>query len=71
MYKDMIYQYKVDYIAGGSSQNTMRVAQRVMMKPNESVFMGCVGKDEYSGILEEKARADGVDVKYQGSVPCF
>jgi len=65
MYKEMISQYKVDYIAGGSGQNTMRVAQRVMKKPNVSVFMGCVGKDEYSRVLEEKARADGVDVKYQ------
>jgi len=27
--------------------------------------MGCVGKDEYSKILERKARSDGVDVRYQ------
>ncbi len=27
--------------------------------------MGCVGKDEYSKILESKARSDGVDVRYQ------
>lgn len=27
--------------------------------------MGCVGKDKYSQILEDKARSDGVDVRYQ------
>lgn len=37
----------------------------MMKKPNVSIFMGCVGKDEYSKILEAKARSDGVDVRYQ------
>lgn len=27
--------------------------------------MGCVGKDKYSKILEERARSDGVNVRYQ------
>ena len=27
--------------------------------------MGCVGKDQYSEILETKARSEGVNVKYQ------
>lgn len=27
--------------------------------------MGCVGKDKYSQILEEKAKEDGVNVRYQ------
>merc|ERR1719378_881024 len=65
MYKEMISQYKVDYIAGGSGQNTMRTAQRVLQKPNVSIFMGCVGKDEFSQVLETMARSDGVDVRYQ------
>ena len=65
LYKELVSQYKVDYIAGGSGQNAMRVAQRVMQKPNVSIFMGCVGKDEFSTILETKARNDGVDVRYQ------
>lgn len=53
------------YIAGGSVQNSLRVAQWILEKPNVSVFFGCVGKDKYSKILEEKARTDGVNVKYQ------
>jgi sugar/nucleoside kinase (ribokinase family) len=27
--------------------------------------MGCVGKDNFSEILAEKAKSDGVDVRYQ------
>lgn len=27
LYEDLISNYKVDYIAGGSTQNTLRVAQ--------------------------------------------
>lgn len=27
--------------------------------------MGCVGNDKYAKILEEKARSDGLNVKYQ------
>jgi SNF2 family DNA or RNA helicase len=30
-----------------------------------SIFMGCVGKDNFSEILAEKAKSDGVDVRYQ------
>jgi len=82
LYKELVSQYKVDYIAGGSGQNALRVAQvwlllfwfnlflfnfplnlhlflfiqKVLEKPNATVFMGCVGKDEYSEILETKAR---------------
>merc|ERR1712071_151455 len=39
MYKEMISQYKVDYIAGGSGQNTMRVAQRVMKKKADYYYI--------------------------------
>ncbi|XP_046441512.1 adenosine kinase-like isoform X2 [Daphnia pulex] len=65
LYKELVSQYKVDYIAGGSGQNALRVAQKVLEKPNTTVFMGCVGKDEYSEILETKARSEGVNVRYQ------
>ncbi|KAK9505047.1 hypothetical protein O3M35_009197 [Rhynocoris fuscipes] len=65
LYKELTENYNVDYIAGGSTQNALRVAQWILQKPNVTVFIGCVGKDEYSKILENKAREDGVDVKYQ------
>lgn len=54
-----------DYIAGGSVQNTLRVAQWLLKKPNVCVFFGCVGEDKNAEILETRAREDGVNVRYQ------
>lgn len=55
----------VQYLAGGSCQNTLRVVQWILRKPKVAVYFGCVGVDEYADKLEEKARADGVNVIYQ------
>lgn len=52
-------------MAGGSCQNTLRVAQWFWDKPNVATFFGCVGTDGYAKILEESARADGVNTVYQ------
>ncbi|XP_044591803.1 adenosine kinase 2 isoform X3 [Cotesia glomerata] len=65
LYDELIEQYKAEFIAGGAVQNTMRVAQWFLEKPHVATFMGCVGKDKYSKILEEKARSSGLNVKYQ------
>lgn len=56
---------KHDYIAGGSVQNTLRVCQWIIKKPDVAVFFGCVGVDNYAEILETRARSDGVNVRYQ------
>lgn len=55
----------VQYMAGGSCQNTLRVAQWILSKPKITAFFGCVGNDEYAEKVQEKARADGVNVLYQ------
>lgn len=65
MYDELIQKYKADFIAGGSVQNTLRVAQWILEKPNVTTYFGCVGRDKYSKILEDKARDDGVNVQYQ------
>lgn len=33
--------------------------------PKIATYMGCVGKDEYSDILKERATTDGLNVCYQ------
>lgn len=53
------------YAPGGATQNSMRIAQWVLRRPNTAAFFGCVGDDEYGKILESKARAAGVNVHYQ------
>ena len=34
VFEDLVKDYKVDYIAGGATQNSIRVAQWILGKPN-------------------------------------
>ncbi|KAJ2945390.1 hypothetical protein O0L34_g193 [Tuta absoluta] len=65
LYKELMENYKADFIAGGSVQNSLRVAQWFLKKPHICTYMGCVGEDDYAKILKEKAQSDGVNVLYQ------
>jgi len=62
---ELIEKYNADFIAGGSVQNALRVAQWILGKSTVTTFFGCVGEDKYSKILEDRARANGVNVQYQ------
>ncbi|KAE9041895.1 Adenosine kinase 2 [Phytophthora rubi] len=54
------------YVAGGATQNSIRVAQWMLNKHNKSAtsFFGSVGKDAHGAKLKECAEADGVNVSY-------
>lgn len=65
MYKELTDEYTPEYIAGGSVQNSVRVAQWILKKPKICSYFGCVGNDNYAKILKEKAEGDGVNVLYQ------
>jgi len=67
IFKDLADGYKVEHIAGGATQNTIRVAQWILGKKSLCSYMGCVGRDASSKILEQKASDAGVNVKYQYS----
>lgn len=43
----------------------VNILQWFLEKPRVATYMGCVGTDKYSKILEDKARADGLNVRYQ------
>ena len=64
LFKELVENYKPQYIAGGATQNTIRVAQWMMQKAGQTAFMGCVGTDDYAKQLEECATSDGVLVYY-------
>merc|ERR1712194_87343 len=65
LFKELMDSYKPDFIAGGATQNSIRVAQWMMQdKAGQTAFMGCVGNDEYGKKLEECASSDGVLVHY-------
>lgn len=65
LYGELVEQHKAEFIAGGSVQNTLRVAEWIIGVPKVAIFFGCVGQDDYARILEEKATEAGVDVRYQ------
>ncbi|KAL3760830.1 hypothetical protein ACHAWU_007896 [Discostella pseudostelligera] len=67
IYKELVDSYNPQYIAGGATQNSIRVAQWIMSangKPGQSAYMGCVGTDEFGTLLEQCASSDGVKVHY-------
>lgn len=58
----------VEYIAGGATQNSIRVAQW-MLTPERAAkataYMGCVGKDAFADKMAATCRdGDGVDARY-------
>lgn len=67
IYKELADNYSPQHIAGGATQNAIRVAQWMLTangKPDQSAFMGCVGTDPNGKLLEECATTDGVKVHY-------
>eukprot|EP00545_Synedropsis_sp_CCMP1620_P012054 CAMPEP_0119003888 /NCGR_PEP_ID=MMETSP1176-20130426/821_1 /TAXON_ID=265551 /ORGANISM="Synedropsis recta cf, Strain CCMP1620" /LENGTH=345 /DNA_ID=CAMNT_0006955529 /DNA_START=34 /DNA_END=1071 /DNA_ORIENTATION=- len=66
VYAELIEKYSPQFIAGGATQNSIRVAQW-MLKDNkgQTAFMGSVGNDDdYCKTLEKCATTDGVLVHY-------
>jgi len=64
LYKELEEKYKVEYIAGGATQNSIRVAQWMLGVPGATTYMGSVGADKYADDLRRVATSDGVNVKY-------
>ena len=50
LYDELLANYKPDYIAGGATQNSCRVAQWLLPEAQSVAFFGCVGK--FRNILE-------------------
>lgn len=65
LYTELVENCNAEFIAGGSVQNALRVAQWVLETPKATTFFGSVGVDHFSRILKEKALSDGVNVQYQ------
>ena len=67
IFEDLVKDYTVEYIAGGATQNSCRVAQWILEHPNSVAYFGSVGKDAHSNTLEKVASEAGVKVLYQKS----
>jgi adenosine kinase len=54
----------VQYIAGGATQNSIRVAQWMLQEPNATSYVGCVGTDHFADTMRAVCQKDGVNVQY-------
>ena len=43
LYKEMVEKYPVEYIAGGATQNSIRVCQWMLKTSGATTFIGCAG----------------------------
>eukprot|EP00744_Colponema_vietnamica_P003542 GILI01005417.1.p1 GENE.GILI01005417.1~~GILI01005417.1.p1 ORF type:complete len:364 (-),score=137.12 GILI01005417.1:92-1156(-) len=64
IYEEMVKNFDVTYIAGGATQNSIRVAQWMLKTPGATGYIGCIGKDEFGRTLRESVTKDGVKVHY-------
>eukprot|EP00117_Sycon_ciliatum_P037681 scpid77799/ scgid6209/ Adenosine kinase; Adenosine 5&apos len=65
IYDDLVDGHKVEYIAGGATQNSIRVAQWLLHKKHATGYIGCIGDDKYGKELSSKASGDGVNTNYR------
>lgn len=64
VYAEIVEKFEVQYIAGGAGQNSVRVAQWMLNKPNMTAYFGAVGADSYAEQMKAQATKDGVNVQY-------
>ena len=68
VYEDLKTNFDVEYVAGGATQNSIRVAQWMMQTPKATTFLGSVGADcDFGKTLAEAAARDGVATLYHES----
>lgn len=67
MYQELVNEYEVEYIAGGATQNSMRVAQWMLgaqQNARSTTYLGCIGDDKFGVELTKRSREAGVWVEY-------
>ena len=64
VFEELVANFKVQYIAGGATQNSARVAQWQVNVPGAVTYTGCIGKDSFGEKLKEAAKADGLTTPY-------
>eukprot|EP00899_Mesostigma_viride_P012911 jgi/Mesvir1/21620/Mv04043-RA.1 len=64
IYKEIVENYNVEYIAGGATQNSIRVCQWMLKTSGACTYMGCVGNDDFARKMQESATDCGMKVSY-------
>uniref|UniRef100_A0A8C2AT63 Adenosine kinase n=1 Tax=Cyprinus carpio TaxID=7962 RepID=A0A8C2AT63_CYPCA len=64
-FDEIVKKSKVEYHAGGSTQNSVKIAQWMIQEPHKvATFFGCIGTDHFGEILKQKAAEAHVDAHY-------
>merc|ERR1712166_1012203 len=64
VFAEMAAKKDVQYIAGGATQNTIRVAQWMLQTKGATAYMGCVGKDANADNMKACCEKDRVTTAY-------
>jgi len=64
LFAEMAKRPGVQYIAGGATQNSIRVAQWMLQSKGATAYMGCVGKDANAETMKACCEKDGVTTSY-------
>ncbi|PON31333.1 Adenosine kinase [Parasponia andersonii] len=64
MYDELANDYGVEYIAGGATQNSIKVAQWLVQIPGATGYIGSIGKDKFGEEMKKNSKQAGVNVHY-------
>ncbi|XP_073209262.1 adenosine kinase isoform X8 [Lepidochelys kempii] len=65
LFEELVKRFNVEYHAGGSTQNSVKVAQWMIQSPYKAAtFFGCIGTDKFGEILKNKTEEAHVDAHY-------
>ncbi|XP_056148413.1 adenosine kinase-like [Lampris incognitus] len=65
LFEELVKKFKVEYHAGGATQNSIKIAQWMIQEPHKvGTFFGCIGTDKFGEILKQKAEETHVDAHY-------
>lgn len=64
LYKELIASYEPDFIAGGATQNSIRVAQWMLGKKNLTSYFGAIGDDGFGDTMTKCCQGDNVNAQY-------
>lgn len=65
LFDELVKKFNIEYHAGGSTQNSMKVAQWMIQESHKAAtFFGCIGIDKFGEILTRKAADAHVDAHY-------
>lgn len=64
IYKHIVDNYEVVYVAGGAAQNAARCAQYVLPEKS-TAYLGCVGDDDLANQLRAANDKEGLHSAYQ------